>query len=265
MSAVSAVMCASLLDSRYLYRSRDYLLGNSIFNIFSLTRFLPFSLSLLQQLMPFEKLRLRFSFTRTASERSRLFSKLLEVNYLEDPLTKCIRKKLTPPQLTWIKSHPEKRKRLGDFEDGDSGIYFADRVAGKEYTTTEFEGHCLLNTTIIDGVISYLEDLFLADRFMICHLDTPTSACLRRIEDVVQTVRVVTYKRKRDVMRSSRPAIWEVVPHKWAASMYDLGASATLLCRATYVRLLWDKSMHGGNLGENPLFTDDTLCPLCGG
>ena len=150
-------MCASLLDSRYLYRSRDYLLGKSIFNIFSLTRFLPFSLSLLQQLMPFEKLRLRFSFTRTASERSRLFSKLLEVNYLEDPLTKCIRKKLTPPQLTWIKSQPEKRKRLGDFEDGDSGIYFADRVAGKEYTTsstTEFEGRCLLNTTIIDGDIS---------------------------------------------------------------------------------------------------------------
>ena len=49
-------------------------------------------------------------------------------------LTKSIRKKLTPPQLTWIESHPEKRKRLGNFEDGDCGIYFADRVAGKEYT-----------------------------------------------------------------------------------------------------------------------------------
>ena len=60
-------------------------------------------------------------------------------------------------------------------------------------------------------------------------------------------------------MRSPRPAIWEVVPHEWASSMYDIGASATC------VRILWNKHMHGGNLGKNPLFTDDTSCPLCGG
>ena len=47
-------------------------------------------------------------------------------------LTKSIRKKLTPPQLTWIESHPERRKRLGNFEDSDCGIYFADRAAGKD-------------------------------------------------------------------------------------------------------------------------------------
>ena len=97
-------------------------------------------------------------------------------------LTKSIRKKLT--QLTWIESHAEKRKRLGEFDDGYCGIYFADRIAGKEYTATDFEGRSLPNTTIIDGD-NLLQDLFLANRFSICHLDTPTSACLRRIEDVV--------------------------------------------------------------------------------
>ena len=179
-------------------------------------------------------------------------------------LIKCIRKKLTPPQLSWIESHPEKRKRLGEFDDGDCGIYFADRIAGKEYTAAELGSRSLLNTTVIDGD-HLLQDLFLANRFSICHLDAPTSACLRRIEDVVQTVRAIAYKRKRDVLRSPRLAIWEVVPHEWAASMYDLGASATVMSRATCVRILWDKHMHGGNLGKNPLFTDDNSCPLCGG
>ena len=82
---------------------------------------------------------------------------------------------------------------------------------------------------------------------------------------MVQTVRVIAYKRHRDVLRSPRLAIWEVVPHEWALSMYDLGASATVMSRATCVRILWDKNMHGGNLGKNSLFTDDTSCPLCGG
>ena len=62
-------------------------------------------------------------------------------------------------------------------------------------------------------------------------------------------MRVITYKRKRDVLKSPRPAIWEVVPHEWAASMYDLGASASVMSRATAIRILWDKHMHGRNLG----------------
>ena len=43
------------------------------------------------------------------------------------------------------------KKKRGRFEDVDDGICFADRVADKEYTATEFEGRSLLNTTIIDG------------------------------------------------------------------------------------------------------------------
>ena len=66
---------------------------------------------------------------------------------------------------------------------------------------TDLEGRSLLNTTIIDGD-HLLQDLFLANRFSICHLDSPTSACLRRIEDVVQTVRVIAYKHHRDVLGS---------------------------------------------------------------
>ena len=116
-------------------------------------------------------------------------------------LTKSIRKKLTPPQLTWIESHPEKRKKLGDFDDGDCGIYFADRIAGKDCTVIDLGGRSLLNTAVIDGD-HLLQDLFLANRFSICHLDSPTSVCLRRIENVVQTVRVIAYKRHRDVLRS---------------------------------------------------------------
>ena len=151
-------------------------------------------------------------------------------------LTKSIRKKLTPPQLTWIESHPEKRKRLGDFDDGDCGIYFA----GEEYTAVEFEDRSLLNTRIIDGD-HLLQDLFLANRFSICHLDSPTSTCLRRIEDVVQTARVNAYKRHRDVLRSfgrwyhtnglHRCTILELAPpscHELPVSVF----SGTSICTA---------------------------------
>ena len=47
--------------------------------------------------------------------------------------------------------------------------------------------------------------------------------------------------------------------------MYDLGAGATVIPRVTWVQILWDKHKHGRNIRKNPLFTDDTSCPLCGG
>ena len=61
------------------------------------------------------------------------------------------------------------------------------------------------------------------------------------------------------------------------ASIYDLGAisSVTVISRATWFRILWDKHMHGRNLGKNSQFKDDTCrgylprtippCSLCGG
>ena len=51
---------------------------------------------------------------------------------------------------------------------------------------------------------------------------------------------------------------------RMAASLYNLGASVTVISRATCYRILWDKHMHGRNLGKNSLFKDDTSCPLCG-
>ena len=78
-------------------------------------------------------------------------------------------------------------------------------------------------------------------------------------------VSITTYKHICDEQRAPRPAIWKVVPHEWAASMNDLGSSATVMSRATCVRIIWDKQMHGRNLRKNPLFKDDTSCPLCGG
>ena len=39
----------------------------------------------------------------------------------------------------------------------------------------------------------------------------------------------------------------------------------SMLSRSTCVRILWDKHMHGRNLAKNPLFNDDTTCPLSGG
>ena len=79
-------------------------------------------------------------------------------------LTKSIRNKLTRPQLNRIESHPEKDAR-GFLGQGLHDVF----------TATEFEGRPLLNTTIIDGN-HLLQDLFLANRFSICHLETSTSA-----------------------------------------------------------------------------------------
>ena len=47
--------------------------------------------------------------------------------------------------------------------------------------------------------------------------------------------------------------------------MYGLSGSMSILSRATCVRILWDKHMHGRNLAKHPLFSDDTTCPLWGG
>ena len=138
------------------------------------------------------------------------------------------------------------------------------KVAGEEFTDTVFDDRALHNTTIIDGD-HLIQNVFLADWFVICSLASPATARLQGIGEVVQTVRVATYKRVRDKQRIPRPAIQQVVTHEWAASMYDLGASTTVMSRATCVRILLDKHMHGRELDKNPLFKDNTTCPLCDG
>ena len=110
-----------------------------------------------------------------------------------------------------------------------------------------------------------ITDLLSVNRFTISYIDTLARPLLKRIEEVVHTNRVVAYKVRRDKWRIPRPAIWHAVPHEWAAAMYGLGGSMSILSRSKCVRILWDKHMHGQNLAEHPLFTDYTTCPLCGG
>ena len=109
-----------------------------------------------------------------------------------------------------------------------------------------------------------ITDLLSVNRFTIRYIDTPARPLLKRIEKV-HTNRVIAYKVRRDILRIPRPAVWHAVPHEWAAAMYGLGCSMSILSRSTCVRILWDKHMHGWNLAKHSLFTDDTTCPLCGG
>ena len=88
-------------------------------------------------------------------------------------------------------------------------------------------------------------------------IDTPARSLLKRIKEV-HTNRAIAYKVRRDILRIPRPAVWHAVPHEWAAAMYGLGCSMSILSRSTCVRILWDKHMHGRNLAKHPFFTDDT-------
>ena len=110
-----------------------------------------------------------------------------------------------------------------------------------------------------------ITDLLSVNRFTISYIDTLARPLLKRIEEVVHTNRVVAYKVRRDKWRIPRPALWHAVPHEWAAAMYGLGGSMSVLSRSKCVRILWDKHMHGQNFAKHPLFTDYTTCPLCGG
>ena len=86
-----------------------------------------------------------------------------------------------------------------------------------------------------DDVIT---DLLSVNRFTIRYIDTPARPLLKRIEEVVHTNRVIAYKVRRDILRVPRPAIWHAVPPEWAAAMYGLGCSMSILSRSTCVRIL---------------------------
>ena len=106
-----------------------------------------------------------------------------------------------------------------------------------------------------------ITDLLSVNRFTIRYIDTPARPLLKRIEEVVYTNRLqgtATYYASQDRQSGMRS-------HEWAAAMYGLGGSMSILSHSTCVRILWDKHIHGRILAKHPLFTDDTTCSLCGG
>ena len=98
--------------------------------------------------------------------------------------------------LTWVGSHPHlKLEKVCRFKDEDYGIYFADRIAGKESLTPTRDRRGVISTMVVDSD-DIITDLLSINRFTnsIRYIDTPARPPLKRIEDVVHTNRVVAYK-----------------------------------------------------------------------
>ena len=67
-------------------------------------------------------------------------------------ITNFLLKPHVPRSLTWAGSHPDlKPEKVGRFEDEDYGIYFADRIAGKESLTPTRDGRGVISTMVING------------------------------------------------------------------------------------------------------------------
>ena len=99
-------------------------------------------------------------------------------------------------------------------------------------------GRGVISTMAINGDDT-ITDLLSVNRFIIHYIDTAAKPLLNRIEEVI------AYKVRLDILHIPRPVIWHVVSHEWAAAMYGLGGSMSILSRATCVRILWDKHMAG--------------------
>ena len=91
--------------------------------------------------------------------------------------------------LTWVGSHPDlKPEKVGRFEDEDFGIYFADKIAGKESRTPTRDGRGVISTMVVNGD-DIITDLLSVNRFTIRYINTPARPLLKRIEEVVHTNR----------------------------------------------------------------------------
>ena len=111
-------------------------------------------------------------------------------------ITTFLLKPHVPRSLTWVESHPDlKPEKVGRFEDEDYGIYFADKIAGKESLTPTRDGREVIGING-DDIIT---DLLSAYRFTIRYIDTPARPLLKRIEEV-HTNRVIAYKVRRDIL-----------------------------------------------------------------
>ena len=120
-------------------------------------------------------------------------------------ITTFLLKPHVPCSLTWVGWHPDlKPEKVGRFEDEDFGIYFADKLAGKETLTPTRDGREVISTMVVndDDIIT---DLLSVNRFTIRYIDTPARPLLKRIEEV-HTNRVVAYKVRRDILRIPRPS-----------------------------------------------------------
>ena len=95
-------------------------------------------------------------------------------------ITTFLLKPHVPRSLTWVGSHPDlKPEKVGCFEDEDYGIYFADKIAGKESLTPTRDGREVKETTVINGD-DVITDLLSVNRFTKRYIDTPARPLLKR-------------------------------------------------------------------------------------
>ena len=155
---------------------------------------------------------------------------------------------------------------MGRFEGEDYGIYLADRVADKDSLTPTGDSRKVLSTLVVDGDDISIDQLSI-NRFTIRHIATPARPLLQRIDSTLTVPMLACSTSPSEASGANQ--------NRRSGARYPSGqlrcTALAAACPCSLVRhvsayiCLWDICMHGRNLARNPLFNDDTSCPLCGG
>jgi hypothetical protein len=169
-------------------------------------------------------------------------------------------------EARWVKAHPEQDKtKTGCWVDDDFGIWLADGVAGGEMEIGTYGGKHIDSLVVLDGDSIIRRLATRSPNTVYIATQGGCGILLEPVLDLLGRKCFRTYCSTRDILRAPRPPKWADCTASWAAKMYRTSAGMSVMERATCVRIIYDKHLHGRNLAKFGAPPMDCVCKLCGG
>jgi hypothetical protein len=165
--------------------------------------------------------------------------------------------------LEHVRGHPDEKKPQNEWTDQDTGIFWADLLAGRvwdvgrvELHDTSYRAYKFPFEEALSGVVNLESSWTWMDG---------EAPLIGSIDKRMQEERKSRYLKNRDILRqeAGRPAEWEDRTYRFAAKHWKkLGTG--LAARARSARLRFDKQWDGRNEGKGKGDGGPLGCPLCG-